>query len=99
MININFILNKKMITNYFQILDNNYKDTHSDPKRKKINANESKDLEDIKINFHEDEVVNIPTHCSTELNFFKLIFTDELFANMAKDTNEYVDLYKKKLKE
>ena len=49
MININFILLKKMITNYFQILDNNYKDIHSDPKWKKINFNESKDLEDIKI--------------------------------------------------
>ena len=55
-------------------------------------------MEDIKINFHEDEVFNIPTHCSTELDFFKLIFTDELFENIAKGTNEYVDLCKKNWK-
>ena len=54
-----------MITNYFHPLDNNYKDTHSDPKWKKINANESNDLEDININFIEDKVVNIPSYCST----------------------------------
>ena len=77
-----------MILNYFQILDNNYKDTHSDPKQKKVNGNESKDLEDIMINFHEDKVVYIPTYCSIELDFFKIIFTDELFENNAKGTKE-----------
>ena len=56
-------------------------------------------MEDININFHEDKVVNIPSHCSTELDFFKLIFTDELFENIAKGTNDYVDLCKKKLEE
>ena len=81
-----------MITNYFQPLDDNYKDTHSDPKWKKINTNEANNLEDININFLEDKVVNIPSHCSTELDFFKLIFTDELFENIAKGTNDYVDL-------
>jgi hypothetical protein len=45
-------------------------------------------LEDININFHEDKVVNIPSHCSTELDFFKLIFTDELFENIAKGNND-----------
>jgi len=54
-----------MITNYFQPLDDNYKDTHSDPKWKKINANVANNLEDININFHEDKAVNIPSHCST----------------------------------
>ena len=51
-------------------------------------------MEDININFLEDKVVNIPSHCSTELDFFKLIFTDELFENIAKGTNDYVDLWK-----
>ena len=38
-----------MITNYFQPLDDNYKDTHSDPKLKKINTNEVNNLEDINL--------------------------------------------------
>ena len=88
-----------MITNYFKPLDNNYKDKHSDSKWKKINVNESKDSVDININFHEDKIINIPSHCSTELDFFKLIFTDELFENIAKGTNSYVDLCKKKFEE
>ena len=56
-------------------------------------------MEDININFHEDKVVNIPLHCSTELDFFKLIFIDELFENIAKGTNDCVVLFKKKLEE
>jgi hypothetical protein len=88
-----------MITNYFKPLYGNYKDNHSDPRWKKINTNEANNLEDININFHEDKVVNIPSHCSTELDFFKLKFTDELFENIAKGNNDYVDLCKKKLEE
>jgi len=90
-----------MITNYFQSLDDNYKDTNSDPKWKKINVNEANNLEDININFHEDKIVNIPSHCSAELDFFKLKFKDELFENIAKGTNDYVyvDLCKKKMEE
>ena len=87
-----------MITNYFQPLDNNYKDMHSDFKWKKINVNESKDFVDININFHDEKVVNIPLHCSTELDFFKLILKNELFDNIAKGTNSYVDLCKKNWK-
>ena len=55
-------------------------------------------MEDININFHEDKVVNIPSNFSTELYYFKLIYTDELFENIAKGTNEYVDLCKKNWK-
>ena len=51
---------------------------------KKLNSNESKDLKGININFHEDKVVSIPSNCLTELDFFKLIFTDELFDNILK---------------
>ena len=65
----------------------------------KINTNEANNLEDININFLEDKVVNIPSHCSTELDFFKLIFIDELFENIAKGTNDCVVLFKKKLEE
>ena len=72
---------------------------HSDFKWKKINVNESKDFVDININFHDEKVVNIPLHCSTELDFFKLIFKDVLFYNIAKGTDSYVDLCKKKLEE
>ena len=50
----------------------------------KINTNEANNLEDININFPEDKVANIPSYCSTELDFFKLKFTDELFENIAK---------------
>ena len=85
-----------MITNYFQPFDDNYKDTHSDPKWEKINTNEANNLEDININFHQDKVVNIPSHCSTELDFFKLKFIDELFENIAKGNNDYIDFCKKK---
>ena len=88
-----------MITNYFQSLGDNYKDTHSDRKWKKINTNEANNCKDININFHEDKVVNIPSHCLIELNFFKVKFTDELFENISKGTNDYVDLCKKKLEE
>ena len=49
-----------MIANYFQPLDDNYKDAHSDPKWKKINTNEANNLEDININFQEDKAANIP---------------------------------------
>ena len=66
-----------MITNYFQPLDNNYKDMHSDSKWKKIIINELKDFVDININFHDYKDINVPSHCSTELDFFKLLFTDE----------------------
>ena len=83
-----------MISNYFQPLDSNYKDTHSDSKWEK-NVNESKDLEVININFQEDKVVNIPSLCSTELDIFKLIFP---FENIAKGINEYEDLCKKNWK-
>ena len=51
-----------MIINYFQLLDDNYKDTHSDPKWKKINTNEANNLEDININFHEDKVVKFASN-------------------------------------
>ena len=50
----------------------------------KLNSNESKDLENININFHEDKVVSIPSNCLTELDFFKLIFIDESFNNIVK---------------
>ena len=65
MININCILFKKNDNKLFSTTSDKYKDTHSDPKWKKINANVANNLEDININFHEDKAVNIPSHCST----------------------------------
>ena len=63
-----------MITNYFQLLDDNYKDTHSDPKWKKINTNEADNLEYININFHEDKVVKFVSN--VKINNLHLIQAD-----------------------
>ena len=67
-----------MITNYFQPLDDNYKDTHSDPKWKKINTNEADNLEYININFHEDKVVKFVSN--VKINNLHLIQADNTYS-------------------
>ena len=49
----------------------------------KINSNNSNEFKGININFHKDKVFNIPSNCKwISLDFFKLIFTDEILENV-----------------